>query len=299
MILSYNDFVKKLNEKLFEGSYSDLLTKIVSSPDRYIGIFRPTKPKTKLIQNITQSHEIKFGDALENMFQDYFELLGFELLEKRLTSKETTDNKEYNIDQLFRKENTIYMIEQKVRDDHDSTKKVGQFSNFKAKYIEVSNKYKDNNIIPIMWFIDDSLRKNKNYYSKEMDKMSQSYNCEPKLYYGGEMFSGNENGIGDFPAEMWNEIIEYLTLWKKTLPDMANVDFDENSEEVFEEIKDLPPSTYVKLFKNDAIKEQILPILFTKGTVLKKLKVYFSSKENTTYKNIVSKIEEYLEEKFE
>lgn len=299
MILSYNDFVKKLNEKLFEGSYSDLLTKIVSSPDRYIGIFRPTKPKTKLIQNITQSHEIKFGDALENMFQDYFELLGFELLEKRLTSKETTDNKEYNIDQLFRKENTIYMIEQKVRDDHDSTKKVGQFSNFEAKYKEVSNKYKDNNIIPIMWFIDDSLRKNKNYYLKRMDQMSQSYKCEPKLYYGGEMFSGNEKGMKEFPAEMWNEIIEYLTLWKKTLPDMANVNFDENSEEVFEEIKDLPPATYVKLFKNDTIKEQILPILFTDGRVLKKLKVYFSSKENTTYKNITSKIEEYLKEKFE
>ena len=68
MILEYDIFVNKLNETLFEGSSADLLSKIVSSPDRYVGIFRPTKPKTKLIQNITQSHEIKFGDALENIF---------------------------------------------------------------------------------------------------------------------------------------------------------------------------------------------------------------------------------------
>ena len=133
MILEYNTFINKLNETLFEGSSADLLNKIVSSPDRYVGIFRPTKPKTKLIQNITQSHEIKFGDALENIFEDYFRALGFEMLPKRLYARETKDNKDYDIDQLFKKENIIYLIEQKVRDDHDSTKKVGQFSNFRSE----------------------------------------------------------------------------------------------------------------------------------------------------------------------
>ena len=64
---------EKLNKKLFEGSSADLLDKIAKNPDRYIGIFRPTKPRTKIIQNITQSHEIKFGDALENIFEEYFE----------------------------------------------------------------------------------------------------------------------------------------------------------------------------------------------------------------------------------
>ena len=103
MILEYNTFVNKLNETLFEGSSADLLSKIVSSPDRYVGIFRPTKPKTKLIQNITQSHEIKFGDALENIFEDYFRALGFEMLPKRLSARETKDNKDYDIDQLFKK----------------------------------------------------------------------------------------------------------------------------------------------------------------------------------------------------
>lgn len=142
MILEYDKFVNKLNNILFEGSSADLLTKISDTPDRYIGIFRPTKPKTKLMQNITQSHEIKFGEALESIFEDYFRTLGFEMLEKKLSGIETKDNKDYNIDQLIRKEDTIYLIEQKVRDDHDSTKKVGQFSNFEAKYFEISKNMK-------------------------------------------------------------------------------------------------------------------------------------------------------------
>ena len=220
------------------------------------------------------------------------------MLPKRLSARETKDNKDYDIDQLFKKGNIIYLIEQKVRDDHDSTKKVGQFSNFEAKYFEVSNKYNGNKVIPIMWFIDDSLRKNKNYYLGQMDRMAEFYGCEPKLYYGVEMFSESKNGIRVLPNEMWSEIIEYLTEWKETLPDMPEVNFDANSEEVFEELKDLSPSIYRKLFENDDIKEQILPILFTKGIVLRKLRDYFSSKEEVVYSNIAREIEEYLKERF-
>ena len=299
MILEYDKFVNKLNNILFEGSSADLLTKISDTPDRYIGIFRPTKPKTKLMQNITQSHEIKFGEALESIFEDYYRTLGFEMLEKKLSGIETKDNKDYNIDQLIRKEDTIYLIEQKVRDDHDSTKKVGQFSNFEAKYFEISKKYENNKVIPIMWFIDDSLKKNKKYYSEQIDEMAEFYGCEPKLYYGEEMFAGTEDGIEDFPIEMWNEIIRYLSLWKETLPDIPELNFDANSEEVFNELKDLEPRIYRRLFKNNDIKKQIFPIIFSQGTVLKMLRDYFSTKEEKAYKNITKQIDEYIKERFE
>lgn len=157
-LLSYNEFKSILNAKLFEDSFSDLLTKIAENPDRYIGLFRPTKPKTKLIQNITQSHEIKYGDALECIFERYFEALGFQTLPKRFTNQQ---GKTYDIDQLFTNGNTIFMIEQKVRDNHDSTKKVGQFSNFESKYFELTQIYPNRTIVPIMWFIDDSLKESK------------------------------------------------------------------------------------------------------------------------------------------
>lgn len=282
MILDYEYFKNLLNKKLFENSYSNLLWKIAESPDRYVGIFRPTKPKTKLIQNITQSHEIRFGDALEYLFEKYFEAEGFNLLPKRIRNIE---EKEYDIDQLFAKGNTIFMIEQKVRDDHDSTKKVGQFNNFENKYYELTKKYPNYEIIPIMWFIDNSLRKNRKYYLSEMQKMATDYGCKNHLFYGDEIF-GKRGGISDFNLEIWTEMLYYLENWKNTLPDMPEINFDLKSDVVFNEIKNLPPIVFRKIFNNKDVIQQIFPIIFPTGETLDLLKVYFQNKEEKIYKTL-------------
>lgn len=279
MILEYEYFKNLLNRKLFENSYSDLFRKIAENPDRYVGIFRPTKPKTKLIQNITQSHEIRFGDALEFLFEKYFEAKGFTLYPKRFRNNE---NREYSIDQLFGKENTLFMIEQKVRDDHDSTKKVGQFNNFENKYYELTQKYPEHNIVPIMWFIDNSLRKNKRYYETEMEKMKEDYGVDCYLFYSDEIFAENR-GIQDFSIDIWTEVLEYLQIWKNTLPDMPEVNFDLKANEVFEEIKDLPPNIFRKILNNQEVIEQIFPIIFPTGETLELLEEYFREKTTTIY----------------
>ena len=285
MILEYDFFKSQLNSKLFEDSYSDLLRKIAENPERYIGLFRPTKPKTKLIQNITQSHEIRFGDALEYIFERYFEACGFILHTKRFR---TTDNTELSIDQLFSRGNTLFMIEQKVRDDHDSTKKVGQFDNFENKYYALTQRYNDYTIVPIMWFIDDSLTKNKNYYLGRMESMSSDYCCSPQLYYGDKLFA-SYGGVPDFDDEIWQETLSYLQRWKDTLPDMPEINFDNESRTVFEEIKDLPPLVYRKLFGNEEIIRQIFPIIFPDGTVLELLSDYFLSKRESIYNTLARK----------
>lgn len=279
MILEYEYFKDSLNEKLFEESYSDLLRKIAENPERYIGLFRPTKPKTKLIQNITQSHEIRFGDALEFIFEQYFKACGFTMHVKRFHTEEDT---ELSIDQLFSRGRILYMIEQKVRDDHDSTKKVGQFDNFENKYFALTQRYPNNEIIPIMWFIDDSLVKNRNYYLTRMASMAHDYDCSPQLYYGGKMFQE----IDDFDREIWEETLVYLERWKETLPDMPEINFDLNAETVFQEIKDLPPVIYRKLLNNNEIIKQIFPIIFPEGKVLDLLSRYFYSLKMPIYKTL-------------
>lgn len=287
MILEFDYFKSRLNSKLFESSYSNLLNKIAESPERYIGIFRPTKPTTKLIQNITQSHEIRFGDALEDIFEKYFEKLGFQLIQKRFRIE---NGEELSIDQLFRKDGTVFLIEQKVRDDHDSTKKKGQFDNFVNKYEAVQARNCDCEIVPIMWFIDDSLVKNRCFYTHEMEKMALDYQCKPYLFYGDKLFAEND-GIKEFPIGMWNEIIEYLERWKQDLPDMPEINFDRNAEVVFDELKDLRTNVFRKLFDNQEIIEQIFPIIFPEGTVLKMLKAYFISKsKHAIYKTLAKRI---------
>lgn len=280
MILKYDSFQKYLNDKLFQDSYSDLIRKIAENPERYIGLFRPTKPKTKLIQNITQSHEIRFGDALEFIFEQYFKACGYRLHQKKIKA---SDNTELNIDQLFSIDDKLYMIEQKVRDDHDSTKKVGQFDNFKKKYESLITLYPKYKIIPIMWFIDDSLKKNKRFYESKMLLMNQQYNnCLPKLYYGSQMFSVPD-GITDFNEEIWTETFSHLTRWKQELKDMSEINFDKNADIVFEEIKNLPLKVFEKIIDNLDVRSQIFPILFPENIVPEMLINYFYSKKDNRY----------------
>lgn len=290
MILQYSDFQNWLNEKLFEESYSDLMKKIADNPDRFIGLFRPTKPKTKLIQNITQSHEIRFGDALEYIFERYFEAEGFSLQTKRFYD---TNQNELSIDQLFEKDGILYMIEQKVRDDHDSTKKRGQFENFENKYYALTQRYTQYSIVPIMWFIDDSLVKNKKYYQEQMTRMESDYQCDCYLFYGQQMFK-THGGIPAFRTEIWEETLDYLEQWKQTLPDMPEINFDLNAEDVFEEIKNMSPSIYRKLLNNYDVISQIFPILFPNNEVLKKLRNYFCYKGQPIYQTLTSNIDKII-----
>ncbi|OQC05834.1 MAG: hypothetical protein BWX76_00612 [Candidatus Cloacimonetes bacterium ADurb.Bin089] len=66
-LMEYNQFTQILNEKIFESSKPDLLDKISKNPNRFIGLFRPTRAKAKVMQNLLQSHEIKFGEAFESI----------------------------------------------------------------------------------------------------------------------------------------------------------------------------------------------------------------------------------------
>ena len=126
-MLEYEVFKNIFDEKIFAKSKPDLLKKVAEYPDRYVGLFRPTKPEAKLLQNLLQSNEIRFGDAFEVAIKQYFINEGWQPLPQKITSKE---GDALDIDQLLIKDDKVLFIEQKVRDDHDSTKKRGQISNF-------------------------------------------------------------------------------------------------------------------------------------------------------------------------
>lgn len=153
-MIDYADFVSRLNAKVKsdEDFYVELLKTVIKSPHRYTGIFRLTNAKTKLIQNVTQSREIKFGDFMEEIVTEYIALMGYHNLDKNIGNDDAGNT--LSADQVFEKGNGIYLIEQKIRDDHDSTKKRGQFENFRKKYTLLKSKYPHRKIIASMWFID-------------------------------------------------------------------------------------------------------------------------------------------------
>ncbi|GAA6885425.1 hypothetical protein HpCHC93_02160 [Helicobacter pylori] len=193
------------------------------------------------------------------------------------------------LDQFAKKDNTYYFIEQKMRDDHDSTKKRGQIDNFERKLEALIHHYGEN-IQGYFYFIDESLNKNQNYYKEELQKLSVGYGVPLSLCYGKELFE-NLNIL-----QVWDEILNHLARWREALPDLPSLNFDENPSESFQEIKDLAPSVYRKLLDNDGIFNLVL-ILFPEQKVLKRLAEYFRQQNQTIYQQLASKLEKRLSSK--
>lgn len=282
--MDYNSFKKILNEQIFENSKADLVEKVAMNPDRYVGLFRPTKPKAKILQNLLQSNEIKMGDALEILFEEYFKLLNFKILEKKID--------DLSLDQLFTNGKIIFFVEQKIRDDHDSTKKRGQIENFERKIEVLLNKLKipENSLRAFMYFVDDSLVKNKNYYLEELSKIHRDYNVSCTICYGKDFWDSINH------SDIWEEVLIYLERWKKEIPDMPSINLDENPEKSFEEICNLKPIIFRNLFSDERICEEILPIIFSENKTLTLLKNEFleRGKSQTIYKSLAEKIDTYL-----
>ena len=265
MIIGYEEFIKSLNEKLHLGLdfYKNLLITIIDNPSRYSGIFRLTNPKMKVTQNVLQSQEIKFGDFIEDITTKYIEKLGYKNARKYFYSE--TDNRKFSVDQIFTNEDLIYLVEQKMRDDHDSTKKRGQFENFDLKIRMLRSLYPQKKIIAIMWFVDDSLVKNKKYYLEEMRKLDYE-NVELFLYYGSEFFDSLKNG-----EKVWQELTSYLKRRQKETNNFEIVIPKFGSDpRVYDALLMLPRKYLDKLMSDDPRYVLIRDNLFFDGDNLKK-----------------------------
>lgn len=269
MYFTYEYFVNKLNERIKsdENFYYELLVNVINNPKRYTGVFRLTNAKTKLIQNVTQSHEIKFGDFMEDIVTEYIEKMGYTNISKDIGCDE--DGNALSADQVFYKNDTIYLIEQKIRDDHDSTKKRGQYQNFKKKYDLLKRKYPQfRKEVAIMWFIDDGLVKNRNYYRSEAAADTPA-GIDIKILYGSSLFEEVFNKM-----DAWNELVSYLTQNKRERSDevLTIPDFD-TSPEMLRALKKLKEQNYnlFKRLKNDGKYEQLRNELFPSGYNLNKV----------------------------
>lgn len=265
MIITYDEFCALLSKHIQEGKdfYLDLLETVIDNPTRYCGLFRLSNAKTKLIQNVTQSKEIKFGDIIEELTTEYLERLGYKNFNKYLGADENGDV--LNVDQYFSDGNTIYMVEMKIRDDHDSTKKRGQYSNFQKKIKLIKQRNPQAHIDASMWFVDDGLIKNKNYYKEEMAKENFT-NCTLHLYYGGDFFSCLNGG-----KEAWKELVEILTQYRmKNANNEVDIPDFASSNEIYNALLELPSKYWKKLLSSDAKYQLLRKELFSGGYNLEK-----------------------------
>ena len=272
--MNYEKFCSILNKHIFEGEKRQLLKNIAERPERFIGLFRPTKPGAKILQHILQSHEIRFGDAFEELIEEILRELNFSILNKSIVGE---NGDSLSLDQYYEGKGMYYFIEQKVRDDHDSTKKRGQISNFETKLETLYKKHKDK-LVGIMYFIDPDLSKNKNYYLPELKRLSKFYGVKTYLFYGKELFDYL------YKPDLWEQILFWLKQWKDNLPEIPEIDFDKTPKESFEEIKELPIRHWRKLLENEKLwTEGIIKAIFRNGKTLDLISEYFRNRNDKPY----------------
>jgi hypothetical protein len=284
--MTYERFCAILNKHIFEGEKGELLRRLADNPERFIGLFRPTKPEGKILQYLLQSHEIRMGDALEELFENILKDLGFRILPKNLPQEEAGE--QLYLDQYFTDGLIYYFVEQKVRDDHDSSKKRGQIANFEAK-VEALSKRHGSSLIGILYFVDPDLTKNKNYYIQELKRMENFYGVTLHLLYGQEFFEF----IGH--SELWECILKWLKQWKDNLPELPEINFDAQPQQTFEEIKSLPIRIWRNLLTNEKLWEEgIMKAIFKEGKTLRLLLAYFRHQESIAYGNLANLLESKL-----
>ncbi|BAP39629.1 HpyAIV family type II restriction enzyme [Metamycoplasma canadense] len=267
MIIEYKEFCDLLLSHIEEGQnfYISLLENIIANPKRYIGFFRLSNPKTKLIQNITQSREIKFGDFLENLVEKYIQKIGYKILNKNINSN--INNEKLKIDLFFEDNNFLYLIEMKVRDDHDSAKKRGQFLNFINKLTAVKQKYLNKKIKAVMWFVDDLLTKNKKYYNQEISSVKIK-NCQIFLCYGKEFLNMVNNG-----KLIWNELILLLKKYnEENIKNDVNIPDFGNSKQILNALLKIKNSAWKKLNSDNQIYKMLREEFFKNGNNLEEAK---------------------------
>lgn len=254
--MDYEKFKKYKSTRLIEGEafYDKLINNIIEFPERYVGIYRSSNAKTKLIQNVTQSNEIKFGDFLEEIVTEYISILGYDNLDKQIGK--TRNNRKLLVDQLFldNRNDILYIVEQKIRDDHDSTKKEGQVNNFIQKLTLLEEKYPTTKIVGVMWFVDGTLYKNKNFYIKEIQKIKNEHTkVDVHLCYEDEFFT---NVLKKERA--WAEIKSYLVKVSfEHGDDVISIPDFNSSAEILNAMNRLTKGQKEKLLSNEPLYKKI------------------------------------------
>lgn len=147
-----NEYLDIIKDNI-EVDINDFWTEILAKADinRLISPFQLFDFRTKLFQFYTTSIGVKLGNVLEKIVKLYLEKHGAIFFDR----KEAVEG--HDCDQIFSYKDKIVLIEQKIRDDHDSSKKQGQVENYEYKRTVLKTKY--SNVFCVFWFVDNSFAK--------------------------------------------------------------------------------------------------------------------------------------------
>ena len=217
-----------------------------------------------LMYNTLNVRQIILGSKVEEIADSVVqEVLGFEVLPKEVTyTKKNGKKKVGKADHVWRTTNEdVYVVEQKLRDNHDNTKKDGQVADFNAKVKAFRDLYPNKNVVGVFWFVDDTVKVSRKTLQKTLIENST-------VRYGCEIFHDIDDGCLAF-EKILNEI-------ENRRNDDLVINFDTDPDLYF---NDLVLSTddnvfLEKFMTNEKVKKYVLPVISPEGIFSEKVKYY-------------------------
>lgn len=252
----------------------EFLIKIINDGglNRLISDFQVFSLRDKIRQYYYTSIGIRLGQALEEMVEFYLTKKGANF---NLDRRKVVEN--YDCDQIFTYNGKVVLIEQKIRDDHDSSKKRGQVDNYLTKRKTLTNEYQE--VLCCSWFIDKLFEKNKKYYLDNLGK---------EIFYGDEIENFLVEVFGDNRCSgMYLELISVLRSYRINYS-RADI-FDNLQLDCFM----LQPKGIWELLMALKNNSELEPLLFCYGLDRVTLLKHLQSKRSTEYtKRAIALLEE-------
>lgn len=262
-------------DKHIKSDISQFWTNTLANTDihRLTTQFMPFSFEDKLKQYYFTSQAVCFGNALEEIFHVFLEKNGAVFLDRHYVAQ-------HDCDQLFSYLDKVALIEQKVRDDHDSSKKKGQIENFNAKKTALRQDF--NNFYCSSWFIDDGLRKNQSYYAQQLtDPYELCYGTEIETFL--ELIFDDDRAKG-FVTTLGTYLDEYHQYASNTILENIYIDYTA-----------LQPKALYNLLSAKNRRNEIAHFFFRDCIPYKEMLNTYKNKRNTGYvPNVIKLLEEEI-----
>lgn len=220
-----------------------------------------------------QMEQIAFGNETENALATVFQSLDkVKLLDRNVTFMKYDRQKSAVIDHVLDTVGPILVLEQKLKDNHDSTKNMGQFDDLMAKTKTIKSKYPGRTVIPVMYFLTDVQKGARKQLSNLMSANGGL------VCYGKELFDRF------FPAEAdsaWEILDKEISELQRK--DVTRLNYDEQeviSQVLNDVVGNKRASNRIRKILNDPVfSNNILPAISKEGVFKKTILDALDAKE--------------------
>ncbi|MCS4487722.1 hypothetical protein [Streptococcus sciuri] len=302
-----NEELKSIMDEYIPSNFiKSTIEKLADSPERLTGVLHANTFELGSITSFGYSRNNSFGNAIESVFREIIasngwtiEKTSYNLDDYHLKTPRMNKKKKISVDQVFSNNINVIFIEQKIRDDHDTSKWEGQWNNFEYKLKVLTEVYKEKEVIGIMWMIDDNFERNKNSYLDKIERIDSLFQNKVFLIYGDDI----DNTLNKLDGQQnlyYQPLYHFLNNWHNESVKVPDLNFDKYTYDCLKVFQGLNEKQAVNFFTNKEVIEEVFPIIFPHMQAIKTYLFMLQNKDKKSKKEeVILPILEKLNNQFD